>query len=68
MKIDFQNENLIATIVGDDGDDDVGSSTRGRTRVVATVPDLISIVDLSTGRPIFTDENRFGLRVAVLGN
>lgn len=52
LRIEFQNENLIARIDG---------------AVVATVPDLICIVDAESGRPISTEETRYGLRVAVLG-
>ncbi len=52
LHIEFQNENLIATL------DDAP---------VATVPDLICIVDSETGRPISTEEIRYGLRVTVLG-
>jgi len=53
LRIDFQNENLIAR----DGD--------GRVRAV--VPDLICIVDQETAAPITTEVLRYGLRVAVLG-
>ena len=35
-------------------------------KVVATVPDLICIVDLETGEPISTELLRYGMRVAVL--
>ncbi|MEM7031653.1 MAG: DUF917 domain-containing protein [Chloroflexota bacterium] len=52
LEIEFQNENLIATLDGE---------------TIATVPDLICIVDSETGRPISTEEIRYGLRVAVLG-
>ena len=52
LQIDFQNENLIARQDG---------------AIVTTVPDLICIVDSETGRPISTEETRYGLRVAVLG-
>lgn len=52
LSIEFQNENLIA---------------RNGDVVVATVPDLICIVDSETGRPISTEETRYGLRIAVLG-
>ena len=52
MHIAFQNENLIA---------------RRNDRVVAAVPDLITILETETGRPISTEEMRYGLRVAVLG-
>lgn len=52
LQIEFQNENLIASVDG---------------IVVATAPDLICIVDSETGRPISTEETRYGLRIAVLG-
>ena len=52
MRLDFQNENLIAR-VGD--------------RVVATVPDLITIVDQDTCYAITTENLKYGLRVSVLG-
>lgn len=54
-EIAFQNENLIAWR----GD--------ARAHVLATVPDLISLVDEETGEPVTTEMVRFGLRVAVLG-
>eukprot|EP00164_Ancoracysta_twista_P002639 GFYU01003512.1.p1 GENE.GFYU01003512.1~~GFYU01003512.1.p1 ORF type:complete len:988 (+),score=307.90 GFYU01003512.1:88-3051(+) len=46
--IDFQNENLITRVGGD---------------VVASVPDLICIVDSDTGAPVTTENLRYGLRV-----
>jgi DUF917 family protein len=49
--IEFQNEFLIASI---------------NDEVVATVPDLICIVDLESGEPISTELLRYGMRVAVL--
>lgn len=52
VRIDFQNEFLIATINGD---------------VVVTVPDLICIVTEETGEPVTTELLRYGTRVAVLG-
>lgn len=51
LSIDIQNEYLVAT--------------EGEARLVM-VPDLICIVDSETGRPIGTEEQRYGLRVAVL--
>ncbi len=54
LQIEFQNENLIARVAP-------------RGEIVATVPDLICIVDTETGRPISTEETRYGLRVSVLG-
>ncbi|TYP54222.1 DUF917 domain-containing protein [Thermosediminibacter litoriperuensis] len=50
--INFQNENLIALRNG---------------KVVATVPDLICVVDAHTGLPITTEGLRYGQRVFVLG-
>jgi hypothetical protein len=51
LDIAFQNENLIARLNGE---------------VVATVPDLITLVQLEDGEPIGTESLRYGLRVAVL--
>ncbi|XP_066282728.1 uncharacterized protein [Branchiostoma lanceolatum] len=53
LKIDFQNENLVARFLSDN-------------KVVACVPDLITVVDADSGTPIATEEQRYGLRVAVL--
>ena len=52
MTIEFQNENLIASIDGD---------------VVCIVPDLICVVDTERGDPITTELLRYGFRVTVLG-
>lgn len=52
MVVDIQNENLIA---------------RREGVVVASVPDLISILDLESGEPTTTETLRFGFRVAVIG-
>ena len=46
-----QNEHLVAFLDG---------------AVVATVPDLIIVVDAATAEPITTEDLRYGLRVAVL--
>lgn len=54
VTIAFQNENLIAWEAPE------------RQRVLATVPDLISLVDEETGDLITTEITRYGLRVAVL--
>lgn len=51
LYIEFQNEYLIARLNGE---------------VVASVPDLISIVVEDTGEPISTEVLRYGMRVAVL--
>jgi DUF917 family protein len=52
LRVRFQNENLIAEVDGG---------------VIATVPDLISMVDGETALPITTEGLRYGLRIAVLG-
>ena len=51
LKVAFQNEFLIAR----DGDE-----------VLATTPDLITMLDAETGEPITTEGLRYGFRVAVL--
>ena len=52
MRIDFQNETLGARIDG---------------TYVATVPDLITVLDVETGMPIPTERLRYGARVEVVG-
>ncbi|HVA93061.1 MAG TPA: DUF917 domain-containing protein [Chloroflexota bacterium] len=52
LVIRFQNENLIA--LRDD-------------EPVATVPDLITVLDAESGEPITTESLRFGFRVVVVG-
>jgi hypothetical protein len=51
MTIEFQNENLGARVDGE---------------WVATVPDLITVLDRETGLPIPTESLRYGARVRVL--
>lgn len=50
--VDFQNENLIV---------------RADDHVLAAVPDLITLIDAETGRPLTTETTRYGLRVHVIG-
>jgi DUF917 family protein len=57
LKIPFKNENLVATRVGLDG----------LERVLATVPDLISVSDAASGEALGTSDYRYGLQVFVLG-
>ncbi|MEM1944796.1 MAG: DUF917 domain-containing protein [Nitrososphaerota archaeon] len=52
MKISFQNENLVANCDGE---------------VVASVPDIISILDSDRGLPITSENLRYGFRVQVIG-
>ncbi|HYO29226.1 MAG TPA: DUF917 domain-containing protein [Thermomicrobiales bacterium] len=51
LRVSFQNEFLVA---------------RTDDRVLATTPDLITILDAETGEPITTESLRYGFRVAVL--
>jgi DUF917 family protein len=52
LSLRFQNEHLIA--IRDDDD------------VIATVPDLIIVLDADTGEPITTEDLRYGFRVVVI--
>ena len=52
MRIEFQNENLVAYV---------------EDQPIATVPDLICIVAADDGEPITTELLRYGQRVAVVG-
>lgn len=52
LRVEFQNEFLVA-IAGNE--------------VLATTPDLISMLDLETGEPITTEGLRYGHRVGVIG-
>ena len=52
LQLDFQNE-FLAARVGDE--------------MLATTPDLITVLDAETGEPITTENLRYGFRVAVLG-
>ena len=51
-EVEFQNENLIA---------------RRNGALVATVPDLISVLESDTGQPVSTEELRYGQRISVIG-
>jgi DUF917 family protein len=51
LKIQFQNENLMAEKDG---------------TIIASVPDLITMVEEDTGEPITTEQLRYGFRVMVL--
>lgn len=50
--VEFQNENLTATIDGE---------------ILATTPDLICLVDTETFTPVTTDALKYGKRVLVVG-
>jgi DUF917 family protein len=51
LVLEFQNEFLVA---------------RRGAEVLASVPDLITVVDSDTGEPTTTEELRYGFRIAVL--
>jgi DUF917 family protein len=51
LTIRFQNEHLVATSDGE---------------VLASVPDLITVLDAETAEPVTTEELRYGLRVSVI--
>ena len=42
-------------------------SVDGYSRLLATVPDLITVLDSQSGSPLGTPEYRYGLRVTVIG-
>lgn len=50
--VEFQNENLLACVAG---------------KILATVPDLITLVDSETFAPVTTDALKYGKRVYVAG-
>ncbi len=50
--VEFQNENLVASVDGE---------------ILATVPDLICLVDSDTFVPVTTDALKYGKRVHVIG-
>jgi DUF917 family protein/N-methylhydantoinase A/oxoprolinase/acetone carboxylase beta subunit len=56
LRIPFKNENIIA-----EHDND------GEKRVIASVPDLIAVLDAGTGRALGVPEYRYGVQVVVLG-
>ncbi|KAI9832005.1 MAG: hypothetical protein M1819_004549 [Sarea resinae] len=57
LKIPFKNENIYAKHVADDGTE----------TYIASVPDLISVLDVQSGKALGVPEFRYGLKVIVLG-
>lgn len=57
LRIPFVNENILAEHVPE----------RGESRVLATVPDLIALIDSQSGKPVGVPEYRYGCQVTVLG-
>ena len=52
LTIDFQNENLVARY--------------GDREIIASVPDLITIVEQDSGKVLSTETVKYGCRIAVL--
>jgi len=59
MIITFQNENLIAELLP------CGSSTS--KKLLAVVPDLISVLDSQSGSSLGTNEYRYGVCISYYG-
>lgn len=57
LKIPFKNENIYALHIAEDGTE----------KYIATVPDLISVLDSQSGRALGVPEYRYGVMVTVLG-
>ncbi|KAJ9133670.1 Hydantoin utilization protein A [Pleurostoma richardsiae] len=57
LKIPFKNENIFAEHTAEDG----------TTRILASVPDLIAVLDDGSGRALGVPEFKYGYRVTVLG-
>ena len=57
LKIPFKNENIYALHIADDGTE----------KYIASVPDLISVLDSQSGRALGVPEFRYGVIVTVLG-
>ncbi|WDK13196.1 hydantoinase/oxoprolinase [Colletotrichum graminicola] len=57
LKIPFKNENILAE----------HTDESGQTKILAAVPDLISILDNESGRALGVPEFKYGYRVTVVG-
>lgn len=57
LKIPFKNENIIAEHI----------PLLGERTLIATVPDLIAVLDAGSGRALGVPEYRYGVQVIVLG-
>ncbi|TRY71782.1 hypothetical protein TCAL_09554 [Tigriopus californicus] len=72
IKIEFQNENLIASTMNkeqtvDDGSKNVDPTPKSQgEQILATTPNLISIIETTTGLAIETECLKYGLRVSVI--
>lgn len=57
LKIPFKNENIFAEHTSEDG----------TSRIIASVPDLIAVLDNGSGRALGVPEFKYGYRVTVIG-
>jgi DUF917 family protein len=57
LRVPFKNENIYAEHTADDG----------KAQIVASVPDLIAILDNGSGNALGVPEFKYGYRVTVLG-
>ncbi|PNS14372.1 Hydantoin utilization protein A [Sphaceloma murrayae] len=57
LEIPFKNENILAEHTDD----------RGEKRIIATVPDLIAVLDAGTGLALGVPEFKYGVPVVVVG-
>lgn len=57
LKIPFKNENILAEHTDDEGN----------KSVIASVPDLIAVLDTESGKALGVPEFKYGYRVTVLG-
>lgn len=58
VKVPFKNENILATHV---------DAATGKETLLASVPDLICVLDTNSGEAIGTPEYRYGLLCTVIG-
>jgi N-methylhydantoinase A/oxoprolinase/acetone carboxylase beta subunit/DUF917 family protein len=58
LRIPFKNENILAEHTSADG---------SRTKIIASVPDLIAVLDNGSGRALGVPEFKYGYRVTVIG-
>jgi DUF917 family protein len=57
LKIPFKNENIFARHIAEDGTE----------ACIASVPDLIAVLDMQSGKALGVPEYRYGAMVTVLG-
>lgn len=75
LTIPFKNENLYAEHATDDGRTTVRAYSSvfelvlkvSTAKMIATVPDLIAVLDAQNGAALGTPQYKYGLRVLVLG-